>query len=318
MMDNQLTQRHDWQHDEVMALLQLPFNELIFKAQSIHRQHFNANQVQLSTLMNIKTGACSENCGYCAQSAHFNTAVTPEALVPLERVLSAAQQAQQQGASRFCMSAAWRQPKAADFEHLLELIRAVKALGLETCASLGFLSAQQAHQLKAAGLDYYNHNLDTAARYYPQIVTTHSYAERLTTLAHVRAAALKVCCGGIIGMGETQTERAQLLLQLANLPQQPESVPINVLVPIAGTPLAAAQPLPSFELVRCIAGARILMPEAFVRLSAGRMQLSDELQALCFLAGANAIFYGNQLLTTANPTIHHDQELFNRLGMQMI
>ncbi len=310
--------RHDWQLEEVIALFNTSFNDLLFKAQCVHRTYFNANQVQLSTLLNIKTGACSEDCAYCSQSGHFKTAVKPQPLMERDTVVTAARQAKANGATRFCMSAAWRNPNEKGFEKLLEIVKVVKALGLETCMTLGMLTAVQAQQLKEVGLDYYNHNLDTSATYYDKVISTHSYQDRLETLAHVRAAHLKVCCGGIIGMGEHLTDRAALLQTLANLPKHPESVPINQLVPIAGTPLASAPQLDPFEIVRCIAVARILMPTAYVRLSAGRTAMSDELQALCFLAGANSIFYGDQLLTTDNPSVDHDCSLFENLGIQTI
>jgi biotin synthase len=310
--------RHDWQLEEVMELFNTAWNDLLFQAQSIHRRYFNPNQVQLSTLFNIKTGACSEDCVYCSQSGHFNTGTKPQPLMAVETIVAAARQAQANGATRFCMGAAGRNPLQKEFSQLLTIVKAVKSLGLETCMTLGRLTVSQAQQLKAAGLDYYNHNLDTSATYYEQIVTTHSYQERLETLTHIRAAQLKVCCGGIIGLGETLVDRAALLQTLANLPHHPESVPINQLVPIAGTPLAHTPPLDPFDLVRCIAVARILMPTAWVRLSAGRTSMSDELQALCFFAGANAIFYGEKLLTTNNLPLEQDRQLLSRLRMQAI
>lgn len=310
--------RHDWQLDQVMDLFDHTLNDLIFKAHTLHRQYFDANQIHLSTLLNIKTGACPEDCAYCPQSAHFKTAVTPQPLMTATTVVAAAQQAKAQGSTRFCMGAAWRQPKAQDFEKILPIIAAVKAIGVETCASFGLLTATQAQQLKTAGLDYYNHNLDTSAAYYDHIINTRTYQDRLETLQHVRAAGIKVCCGGIIGMGEALTDRAQLLMTLANLPQHPESVPINLLVPVAGTPLAETDSLDPFDLVRCVAVARILMPASYVRLSAGRAMMNDELQALCFLAGANAVFYGEQLLTTPNALPTQDQILFQRLGLRVI
>ena len=308
--------RHDWHHDEVMELLTSPLIDLIFAAQGIHRKYFNPNQVQLCTLLNIKTGACSEDCAYCSQSVRFNTAVEPQPLMELPAVIAAARQAKAHGATRFCMGAAWRSPKPKDFDRILEIITAVKAVGLETCLTLGMLDVKQAQQLKEAGLDYYNHNLDTSANYYSQIITTHTHQDRLETLANVRAVNLKVCCGGIIGMGESLTDRAELLLTLANLPVHPESVPINQLVRIEGTPLANTEDIEPFDIVRCIAVARIMMPASSVRLSAGRTEMSDELQTLCFLAGANSIFSGEKLLTTDNPKLDHDRQLFNRLGMQ--
>ncbi|MDM8560272.1 biotin synthase BioB [Thiotrichales bacterium HSG14] len=310
--------RHDWQLEEIIELFKQPFNDLVFKAQGTHREYFNANQVQLSTLLNIKTGACSEDCAYCSQSTRFNTSIEPQPLMELETVVTAANEAKANGATRFCMGAAWRSPKQKDFNKILEIIKAVKLLGLETCMTLGLLDMEQAQQLKDVGLDYYNHNLDTSAAYYSHITSTHSYQDRLDTLANVRSANIKVCCGGIIGMGESLEDQAMLLQHLANLPQHPESVPINQLVRVSGTPLAKA-PIPdSFDIVRCIAVARILMPFSHIRLSAGRAEMSDELQALCFLAGANSIFYGEKLLTTDNPTLDHDHQLFNRLGIQTI
>lgn len=323
MLDNHAQQestwiRHDWRLEEVMELFNTAWNDLLFQAQWIHRHYFNPHQVQLSTLFNLKTGACSEDCAYCSQSGHFNTDIKPQPLMAVETIVAAARQAQANGATRFCMGAAGRNPQDKEFSQLLATVKAVKSLGLETCMTLGCLTAAQAQQLKAAGLDYYNHNLDTSATYYEQIVTTHSYQERLETLTHVRAAQLQVCCGGIIGLGENLVDRAILLQTLANLPHHPESVPINQLVPIAGTPLAQIPPLDPFELVRCIAVARILMPTAWVRLSAGRTTMSDELQALCFFAGANSIFYGEKLLTTNNLPIEQDRQLLRRLGMQAV
>ncbi len=310
--------RHDWLLEEVSELFQQPFFDLIFKAQCIHRAHFNPNQVQLSTLLNIKTGACSEDCAYCSQSVRFKTKIESEPLMEVEKVVSAAKKAKANGATRFCMGAAWRSPKPKEFENVLEIIKAVKALGLETCMTLGMLNAEQAMLLKTAGLDYYNHNLDTSESYYENIVSTHSYQDRLETLANVRTANIKVCCGGIMGMGESLVDRAALLQTLANLPVHPESVPINQLVRVKGTPLAEVRKLDPFEMVRCIAVARIMMPTSMIRLSAGRSEMNDELQALCFLAGANSIFYGEKLLTTGNSTIEHDRQLFNRLGITSV
>ncbi len=310
--------RHDWLLEEVSELFQQPFFDLIFKAQCIHRAHFNPNQVQLSTLLNIKTGACSEDCAYCSQSVRFKTKIESEPLMEVEKVVSAAKKAKANGATRFCMGAAWRSPKPKEFENVLEIIKAVKALGLETCMTLGMLNAEQAMLLKTAGLDYYNHNLDTSESYYENIVSTHSYQDRLETLANVRTANIKVCCGGIMGMGESLVDRAALLQTLANLPVHPESVPINQLVRVKGTPLAEVRKLDPFEMVRCIAVARIMMPTSMIRLSAGRAEMSDELQALCFLAGANSMFYGEKLLTTGNATTEHDRQLFNRLGISSI
>jgi len=310
--------RHDWQLSQILDLFNLPFNDLLFNAQCSHRNYFNANQVQLSALLNIKTGHCSEDCAYCPQSVQYDTFVEPQPLMEKEAVVKAAQQAKAHGATRFCMGAAWRSPKPSDLSKMSEIVKAVKAIGLETCLTLGQLDAEQAQQLKVAGLDYYNHNLDTSAAYYHQIVTTHTFEERLETLASIRAAKIKVCCGGIIGMGESLADRAALLQTLANLPAHPESVPINELVPIEGTPLAQAEAIDPFEMVRCIAVARILMPASYVRLSAGRTQMSDELQALCFLAGANSIFYGEKLLTTENCNADQDQQLLTRLGIEGI
>lgn len=314
MLSDQPTVRHDWHIDEITELFNLSFNDLIFKAQTVHRAYFNPNQVQLSTLLNIKTGRCSEDCAYCSQSVRFKT--EPEPLMELETIVAAAKQARDNGATRFCMGAAWRSPKQRDFALVLEIVKAVKALGLETCMTLGMLNADQAQQLKEAGLDYYNHNLDTSAAHYSHIVSTHTYQDRLDTLTHVRAAHLKVCCGGIIGMGESLADRAALLQTLANLPEHPESVPINQLVRVAETPLAEAQEIDPFEMVRCIAVARVMMPASYIRLSAGRASMSDELQALCFLAGANSIFYGEKLLTTGNVAVDHDRDLFSRLGIE--
>lgn len=317
-LSTQFPRRHDWQLDEVLALFELPFKELLFQAQCAQRAYFNPNEVQLSSLLNIKTGKCPEDCAYCPQSVHYDTGLIPDALLDSASVLESARAAKQQGASRFCMGAAWRSPKQADVEAVAKLISEVKALGLETCATLGMLSADQAHYLKASGLDYYNHNLDTSESFYENIINTRSYQDRLETLENVQAANLKVCCGGIIGMGETREDRAALLMTLANLSQHPDSVPINQLVKVAGTPLENAEAVDEFEFVRCIAVARILMPASFVRLSAGRTEMNDALQALCFLAGANSIFYGEKLLTTANPAVDHDHLLLNRLGLQTI
>lgn len=308
--------RHDWQVAEIEALFALPFNELLFQAQLIHRENFNPNEVQVSTLLSIKTGACPEDCKYCPQSAHYTTDVDRERLMAVEKVLKEAEAAKQQGASRFCMGAAWRNPKDRDMPYVIEMIKGVKELGLETCMTLGMLSPQQAHALKEAGLDYYNHNLDTSPEFYGEIITTRTYKDRLTTLQNVRDAGMKVCAGGIVGMGESRRDRAGLLVQLANLPQHPESVPVNMLVKVKGTPFAELDDLDPFEFVRTIAVARILMPQSFVRLSAGRETMSDELQALCFMAGANSIFYGERLLTTPNPETNRDLQLFERLGLQ--
>ncbi len=307
--------RHDWSATEVEALFALPFIALLDRARAIHRERFPAGDMQISTLLSIKTGACPEDCAYCPQSVHFDTGLSPERLAPLEAVVSAARTARAHGATRFCMGAAYRSPRPAQLEAIAEMVREVKALGLETCATLGMLSGDQARTLKAAGLDYYNHNLDTSERYYAQIITTRSYADRLDTLEQVRSAGLKVCCGGIVGMGETRSDRAELLRTLANLDTHPESVPINHLVRVEGTPLADAPALDPLEFVRTIAVARILMPASRIRLSAGRTDMSDETQALAFLAGANSIFYGERLLTTPNPDADRDMQLLQRLGI---
>jgi biotin synthase len=307
--------RTDWTRPEVEALFDLPFNDLLFKAQSVHRQTFDPNAVQVSTLLSIKTGACPEDCAYCPQSIRFETGVDTHDLMPLEHVRAAAQRAKDAGATRFCMGASYRGPKDSQLEPILEMVKAVKAIGLETCATLGLLRPGQAERLAEAGLDYYNHNLDSSPEFYGKIISTRTYADRLETLERVRAAGVKVCCGGILGMGETRLDRVGLLHTLATLDPQPESVPINELVPIPGTPLASAEPLDPLEFVRSIAVARILMPRSHVRLSAGRSDFSDELQALCFFAGANSIFYGEKLLTTGNPDTAADRRLFARLGL---
>ena len=305
-----------WPFAEVEALFELPFMDLLFRAQQTHRERFDASEVQLSTLLSIKTGGCPEDCGYCPQSAHFDTGVEASKLMPLQDVVEAAQAAKAQGATRFCMGAAWRSPKTRDMERVTEMVREVKALGLETCMTLGMLDAEQAQSLDAAGLDYYNHNLDSAPEFYGRIIGTRTYQDRLDTLAHVRQAGIKVCSGGIVGMGETRAQRAGLIAQLANLDPYPESVPINNLVQVEGTPLAGTAPLDPFEFVRTIAVARITMPKTMVRLSAGREQMDDAVQALCFAAGANSIFYGDRLLTTANPQAARDKALFDRLGLR--
>jgi biotin synthase len=307
--------RYDWTRAEVEALYELPFNDLLFRAHSVHRQTFDPNAVQTSTLLSIKTGACPEDCAYCPQSIRFETGVDRHELMPLEEVREAAQRAKEAGATRFCMGASYRGPKDSQLEPILAMIEEVKALGLETCATLGLLRPGQAEKLAAAGLDYYNHNLDSSPEFYGKIITTRTYADRLETLERVRAAGVKVCCGGIVGMGETRADRASLLHTLATMTPHPESVPINELVPVPGTPLAAAGPLDPFEFVRSIAVARITMPRSHVRLSAGRSDFTDELQALCFFAGANSIFYGEKLLTTGNPDTAADQRLFARLGL---
>ncbi len=300
----------------VQQLFELPFSDLMFRAQTVHRRHFDANTIQVSTLLSIKTGGCSEDCKYCSQSAHHDTGLEREELMGLDDVLAAARRASDNGASRFCMGAAWRGPKPRDMAPVLEMVRAVKALGLETCATLGQLREGQAELLATAGLDYYNHNLDTSEDYYSEVVSTHSYEDRLNTLKQVRDAGMKVCCGGIVGMGESRTQRAGLLAQLAMLDPQPESVPINLLVNIPGTPLEDVPSLEPLEFVRTIAAARIVLPRSYVRLSAGRQQMPDYLQALCFLAGANSIFYGDKLLTTDNPHTNDDMALFETLGLQ--
>ncbi|MBZ0090781.1 MAG: biotin synthase BioB [Sulfuricellaceae bacterium] len=305
-----------WSVDEIKALFDLPFNDLLFRAQSAHRQHFDPNEVQVSTLLSIKTGGCSEDCGYCSQSARHETPVEREPLLSLDEVLAAARQAKEKGATRFCMGAAWRGPKQKDLLPVLDMIRAVRGLGLETCVTLGLLKDGQAEQLADAGLDYYNHNLDTAEEFYGQVISTHGYSDRLETLHRVRQAGMRVCSGGIIGMGETRAQRAILIAQLANLEPVPESVPINMLVQVEGTPLSGAPQLDTLEFVRTVAVARITMPTSLVRLSAGRGEMEDSLQALCFLAGANSIFYGEKLLTTGNPDTDADQDLLRRLGIR--
>ena len=307
-----------WTVAEIEALYQLPLMDLIYRAQQVHRENFNANEIQRSTLLSVKTGGCSEDCGYCSQAARYSTETEREALLPLDEVIAAAQAAKDKGASRFCMGAAWRGPKDKDLAKVTEMVRAVKALGLQTCVTLGMLKEGQAEELKEAGLDYYNHNLDTDASFYGQVITTHKQADRLDTLGQVREAGLKVCSGGIIGMGESRRNRAALIAQLANLNPPPESVPINNLVPIPGTPMANVAPIDHFEFVRTIAAARISMPASFVRLSAGRQAMPEELQALCFLAGANSIFYGDKLLTTGNPEADRDEALFEKLGLRPI
>ncbi|WP_175923583.1 biotin synthase BioB [Burkholderia latens] len=305
-----------WRVADVVALFELPFNDLMFRAQQVHREHFDANAVQLSTLLSIKTGGCEEDCGYCSQSSHHDTGLKAEKLMDVDAVLDAARAAKANGASRFCMGAAWRNPKERHMPALTEMVRGVKELGLETCMTLGMLEDEQARQLADAGLDYYNHNLDTSPEFYGQVISTRTYQDRLDTLDRVRDAGINVCCGGIIGMGESRRERAGLISQLANLNPYPESVPINNLVAIEGTPLEGTAPLDPFEFVRTIAVARITMPKAVVRLSAGREQLDDAMQALCFLAGANSMFYGDQLLTTSNPQTQRDRALFERLGIR--
>jgi len=307
--------RHDWLLDEIASLLDQPFNDLLFRAQSVHRAYFEPNRVQVSTLLSIKTGACPEDCGYCSQSAQHATDLEHERLLSVEEVLAAAQAARDQGATRFCMGAAWRNPTDKNLERVIAMVEGVSDLGLETCVTLGMLTAPQARRLADAGLDYYNHNLDTSPEFYGRVITTRTYQDRLETLAHVRRAGMRICSGGILGMGESRRDRASMLRQLANLPQHPESVPINLLVQVEGTPLFGADDLDPFEFVRTIAVARILMPRSYVRLSAGRSDMSDELQALCFLAGANSMFYGERLLTTPNAASVGDERLFERLGL---
>ncbi len=307
--------RPRWTTDEVEALFAAPFNDLLFRAHTTHREHFNPNAVQRSTLLSIKTGGCSEDCGYCSQAARYSTPVGREEMLSLDEVLAEARAAKDKGASRFCMGAAWRGPKQKDLDQVVEMVRGVKALGLETCVTLGMLKDDQAQQLKAAGLDYYNHNIDTAPEFYGEVISTHTQQDRFDTLGQVREAGINVCCGGIIGMGESRRGRASLIAELASMNPQPESVPINNLVRIEGTPLANNEALDPLEFVRTIAAARITMPQSYVRLSAGRQQMSDELQALCFFAGANSVFYGERLLTTDNPQTERDEKLFARLGI---
>ncbi len=307
--------RHNWTQEEVQTLFEKPFNDLLFQAQCIHREHFNPNQVQTSTLLSIKTGACPEDCSYCPQSGHYNTGLKKEKLMEVENIVANAKQAKTAGATRYCMGAAWRSIPKAQMPQLIDIIQQVKALGLETCMTLGMLNDEQADALAAAGLDYYNHNLDTSPEYYEKIITTRCYQDRLDTLANVRKAGIKVCCGGIVGLGESRVDRISFLCQLANLPEHPGSVPINQLVAVKGTPLENQQAIDSIEFIRTIAAARIMMPKAMVRLSAGREAMSDEMQALCFFAGANSIFYGEKLLTTGNPDTRQDLALFARLGL---
>jgi biotin synthase len=308
--------RTDWRLEEVETLFRLPFNDLLFQAHSAHRQFFDPNEVQISTLLSIKTGGCPEDCAYCPQSVRYDTGVEAETLLPLEEVVAAARTAKANGATRFCMGAAYRSPKTAQLERITEMVRAVHDLGLETCATLGMLRPAQAESLKDAGLDYYNHNLDTSESYYSEIITTRTYQDRLDTLTAVRNAGMKVCCGGIIGMGETRDDRVKMLHTMATLPAHPGSVPINQLVQVDGTPLENCAPMDSLDFIRVVSVARVLMPASHVRLSAGRTEMSDEMQALCFFAGANSIFYGDKLLTTENPATNDDLALLNRLGMR--
>jgi biotin synthase len=307
--------RHDWTRAEIRALFDLPFPDLMFRAQTVHRAHFDPAEVQISTLLSIKTGGCPEDCAYCPQSARYDTGVRAEKLMALDAVLAEARAAKAAGASRFCMGAAWREPKDRDLEAVCAMVEGIKTLDMETCATLGMLTADQARRLKSSGLDYYNHNLDTSPEFYGEIITTRTYDDRLQTLAHVREAGIHVCCGGIVGMGETREDRIGMIATLANLPEHPESVPINMLVRVAGTPLSAEPKLEPLEFVRTVAVARITMARSVVRLSAGREDMSEETQALCFLAGANSIFYGPKLLTTPNPGRDRDMELMERLGM---
>jgi biotin synthase len=307
--------RHDWSRDEVRSLFELPLYELLYRAQTVHRRHFDPGAVQVSTLLSIKTGGCPEDCGYCPQSVHYDTGLEPEALLDVEEVVTAARRAREAGATRFCMGAAWRNPRGRNFERVVEMVRRVRAEGLETCVTLGMLDAEQTRELKQAGLDYYNHNLDTSPEFYGEIITTRRYQDRLDTLGHVRDAGINVCCGGIVGLGESRDDRVSLLCELANLPEHPGSVPINQLVKVAGTPLENEPGIEPLEFVRTIAVARLMMPASWVRLSAGRSEMTDELQALCFFAGANSIFYGEKLLTTGNPDTARDDALFEKLGL---
>ena len=308
--------RHDWSLDEIRKLFDLPFNDLLFQAHSTHRQNFDPNEVQISSLLSIKTGACAEDCGYCSQSAHHKTELERERLLPLDEVIDKARLAQSKGSTRFCMGAAWRNPTDKNLDRVIEMISAVKTLGMDTCVTLGMLTQKQTQNLKQAGLDYYNHNLDTSPEFYGNVITTRTFQDRLDTLKHVRDQGINVCSGGILGMGESDTDRASMMQQLANLPQHPESVPINMLVQVEGTPLYGADKIEPIEFVKSIAVARILMPQSQVRLSAGRHEMSDEMQALCFFAGANSIFYGEKLLTTENCETNDDLALFARLGIQ--
>lgn len=308
--------KNNWSVKEIEDLFNLPFNDLIFKSHSIHRDNFDPNSVQVSTLLSIKTGACPEDCSYCSQSSKNDTGLERERLLPLQEVIDAATEAKNNGATRFCMGAAWRNPTDKSLDHVIDMITEVKALGMETCVTLGMLKKEQANKLKSVGLDYYNHNLDTSPEFYGEVISTRTYQDRLDTLEHVRNAGINVCSGGILGMGETRRDRARLLQELANLPKHPESVPINDLVQVKGTPLDGIDKLEPFEFIRTVAVARILMPKAYVRLSAGRTEMNDEMQALCFFSGANSMFYGDRLLTTDNPEENEDKRLFERLGIQ--
>lgn len=312
------TLRHDWTVDEIAALFDMPFNDLLFEAQTTHRKNFDANAVQVSTLLSIKTGKCSEDCGYCPQSARYDTELEVEPLMPLDEVIAAAKTAKENGSSRFCMGAAWRSPKDRDIAPVIDMVKEVKAMGLETCVTLGMLTDKQTQELKEAGLDYYNHNLDTSPEYYGEVITTRTYQDRLDTIQRVRDAGMNVCCGGIVGMGESRRDRVGLFQELANQEKHPESVPINMLVRVAGTPMENGDDLDPIEFIRSVAVARVMMPKSFVRLSAGREKMSDEMQAMCFFAGANSIFYGDKLLTTPNPETNDDMQLFKRLGIKAI
>ena len=305
-----------WTREAALALYRMPFNDLLFKAQSVHRAHFDPNRVQLSRLLNIKTGGCPEDCGYCSQSSHHATGLAASKLMDVETILTEARKAKAGGATRYCMGAAWRNPKPRDMDAIVEIVSAVKELGMETCMTLGMLDRAQADRLAEAGLDYYNHNVDTSESYYPNVVSTRSYADRLDTLENVRLSGMKVCCGGILGLGESEADRVDMLVTLANLPEPPESVPINMLIPIAGTPLSKSAPVDPLAFVRIIALARIMMPTSYVRLAAGRTAMSDEMQALCFFAGVNSIFVGDTLLTAGNPEADKDRRLFDRLGLE--
>jgi biotin synthase len=307
-----------WTGDAAAEIYRVPFNDLLFRAQAVHRQHFDPNRVQLSRLLNIKTGGCPEDCGYCSQSSHHATGLAASKLMDVEAIIAEARKAKQGGASRYCMGAAWRNPKPRDMDAVVEIVVAVKALGMETCMTLGMLDRAQADRLSEAGLDYYNHNIDTSERYYPEVISTRTFSDRLETLEHVRQSGMKVCCGGILGMGESEQDRVDMLVTLANLPEPPESVPINMLIPIPGTPLAKSDSIGPIEFVRVVALARIMMPTSFVRLSAGRSAMTDEMQALCFFAGANSIFVGDTLLTAGNPEDAADRKLFGRLGLQAL
>lgn len=308
----------NWTTEEAMGLYEAPFNDLLFQAQTVHRRYFDANKVQLSRLLSIKAGGCPEDCGYCSQSAHHDSGLEASRLMEVDRVVAEARKARDAGATRYCMGAAWRSPKHRDMEAVVSMVEGVKALGMETCMTLGMLDSEQAARLGKAGLDYYNHNIDTSERHYGKVISTHSFADRLETLAHVRQSGIKVCCGGIVGMGEEAIDRVDMLVTLANLPEHPESVPINMLIPIEGTPLAKAGPINPIAFVRTIALARIMMPKSYVRLSAGRTAMTDEMQALCFFAGANSIFVGDTLLTAGNPGEDHDAALFRRLGIEAL